>query len=909
MYVSGCVSRLLEKERSEAELQCRLDQGRSELEAVRARLYSAETEAGAARRQRDALRAEQGRRMSCVRLAVQELRGCLSLPQRALQERLSETLADLLSRRRAMQLQLSAAQEARDAAEGERQGCRAQRELLDSALQQLKSGAPQLQEWLTRCQAAELELATMRPRCERLSAECALVRSQLDEQERRAADAESAVCRLTNRLELRQLEIQSACEQHAEALRGALTWLAGRRDVCELQSRLSDALQPVAAAAALLIVSADTLRLVCGLPAPGRPPSPAGTYSIPSPPAIDELPPAAGEVPSPSDEVPPAGAADGDRAALPSAAGSLRRLRLAEASVASLQQRLRQKEQSCDQFRRLLDETRQQAARQAEQHSQQLERSSQQLRQQLALVASLEAERSAQRPLSDSGGAEPAQLSRLNESAELVAEQERAIGALMERLRQSRQQEAACRERVARLESERRETAQLLQRTVSSLSEERSQLRAQLEQQRQQAAQAAEARQHAQTKLVSRLREILLRKEQQHHALARVLKDVKAELVQTVEEATRPAELVQTVEEAAGVDQQQLKGGPPTAGSSGRADTDGGLPALLASAQQQLDDTKSELNERTLRCHKLQAELHEADRRRRDECGRLQRQLETLKGRLEQPARSARAPGDPAKEELAKWDERKKWQRCTERLKARLREKEAESERHQLAAAGLKDTIHRLERERAVYETKIRTLTALVSEERYVALERDNLQLKEQLAQLRGSERADAGAELEQLRQRVNMLNGRLAAQRAAARQGKNAAANLTRFQKQLAELTARNEELERENGELKAELAELRRAAEESSAPPADGGGGSCSDRPAEREGAGPATDAGTVSILRRLVERLRADNLRLRRQLLRHTVTSTTEEQVELMRSELNCVVAERDRLAAQLQRLTAS
>ena len=46
----------------------------------------------------------------CVQLVVQELRGCLALPQRALQERLSETLADLLSKRRTLQQHLTDAQ-------------------------------------------------------------------------------------------------------------------------------------------------------------------------------------------------------------------------------------------------------------------------------------------------------------------------------------------------------------------------------------------------------------------------------------------------------------------------------------------------------------------------------------------------------------------------------------------------------------------------------------------------------------------------------------------------------------------------------------------------------------------------------------------------------------------------------
>ena len=73
---------------------------------------------------------------------------------------------------------------------------------------------------------------------------------------------------------------------------------------------------------------------------------------------------------------------------------------------------------------------------------------------------SLQVERSAapQGPAAAGGGgptsatttSTSAQLSRLHESTELLAEQERAIAALMERLRHSRHQEAHYRDRVAR---------------------------------------------------------------------------------------------------------------------------------------------------------------------------------------------------------------------------------------------------------------------------------------------------------------------------------------------------------------------------------------------------------------------------------------------------------------------------
>ena len=60
-----------------------------------------------------------------------------------------------------------------------------------------------------------------------------------------------------------------------------------------------------------------------------------------------------------------------------------------------------------------------------------------------------------------------------------------------------------------------------------------------------------------------------------------------------------------------------------------------------------------------------------------------------------------------------------------------------------------------------------------MSEERYLSLERDNQQLREEVARLRGSESEDRGPQLEQLRQQVHTLTSKLAAQRAAGRQSK----------------------------------------------------------------------------------------------------------------------------------------
>ena len=135
------------------------------------------------------------------------------------------------------------------------------------------------------------------------------------------------------------------------ALSALLGPLAGRRDVADLQRRLTEALRQPAPALALLSAATEAVTLsrqVTG----ERPASPPEPSPVPGQPPEER-----------------------------------RRLRLARAALASLEQRLQQKERSCAEFRRLLAESRQQAEQQAQQHRQQLARSSDQLRQQVALVA------------------------------------------------------------------------------------------------------------------------------------------------------------------------------------------------------------------------------------------------------------------------------------------------------------------------------------------------------------------------------------------------------------------------------------------------------------------------------------------------------------------------------------------
>jgi septal ring factor EnvC (AmiA/AmiB activator) len=59
-------------------------------------------------------------------------------------------------------------------------------------------------------------------------------------------------------------------------------------------------------------------------------------------------------------------------------------------------------------------------------------------------------------------------------------------------------------------------------------------------------------------------------------------------------------------------------------------------------------------------------------------------------------------------EEVARWDERKRWQQTVDKQKQKLKEKTAEIGKLQSTIASLKDTATRLEREKIVLDSRLR---------------------------------------------------------------------------------------------------------------------------------------------------------------------------------------------------------
>ena len=81
----------------------------------------------------------------------------------------------------------------------------------------------------------------------------------------------------------------------------------------------------------------------------------------------------------------------------------------------------------------------------------------------------------------------------------------------------------------------------------------------------------------------------------------------------------------------------------------------------------------------------------------------LDEQLKQEKEKLENVTQRIKSA-----EEVARWDERKKWQQIIEKLKEKLKEKGNEVERLQTSIGPLRDTIKRLEREKYVLDSRLR---------------------------------------------------------------------------------------------------------------------------------------------------------------------------------------------------------
>jgi septal ring factor EnvC (AmiA/AmiB activator) len=58
---------------------------------------------------------------------------------------------------------------------------------------------------------------------------------------------------------------------------------------------------------------------------------------------------------------------------------------------------------------------------------------------------------------------------------------------------------------------------------------------------------------------------------------------------------------------------------------------------------------------------------------------------------------------------VARWDERKRWQQTVEKQKQKLKEKCAEAEKLNSTVRSLKETVGRLEREKLVLDSRLRT--------------------------------------------------------------------------------------------------------------------------------------------------------------------------------------------------------
>jgi centrosomal protein CEP290 len=387
---------------------------------------------------------------------------------------------------------------------------------------------------------------------------------------------------------------------------------------------------------------------------------------------------------------------------------------------------------------------------------------------------------------------------------ELVAEQDNANAALSEKLRRYQQEMASVRsemERQSAVTNQERATAEAaLKDEVKSVLEEKEQLERKLQEQsdelvilRGELSAAQEAAQQAPSRtvrtLVEQLRNQLTLKEKQNKSLSQALLQLRADLVATAQqsaeskardalEAVNVQQLIdaQTSELQGRIHELQAKLDRLRTELKQKKDKDISMTSRIEDLTEQINRKDDAIEQLTLEVSQLQKvnnQLHskelglmkeQAQQRRNhgvaSETEDLRRQIRSLQSKLDQQEKQmkqqkqtvlqpvtssglpSRASSVKSQEEVIRWDESKKWQKKVETLKSKLADKTKECETFIKQVTSLKETVTRLERERSVLQSRMKTDSDHVAKvlekpsTRTEELKTEIFQLKEQVSSL-----------------------------------------------------------------------------------------------------------------------------------------------------------------------------
>lgn len=167
-------------------------------------------------------------------------------------------------------------------------------------------------------------------------------------------------------------------------------------------------------------------------------------------------------------------------------------------------------------------------------------------------------------------------------------------------------------------------------------------------------------------------------------------------------------------------------------------------------------------------------------------------------------------------EEVARWDERKRWQHTGEKLKQKLKERAAEVDNLNSTIRSLKDVTTRLEREKIVLDSRLRaSRNTTASDKQIKALELENSKLQAEVATLQSKlemqQHHAGGLGAAMLQERLEAQQRHIAVLELAKKGNSTVSEELEKLQETNATLQKANVRLESENLELRLDLEKYR--------------------------------------------------------------------------------------------------
>ncbi|PSN58155.1 hypothetical protein C0J52_01000 [Blattella germanica] len=235
------------------------------------------------------------------------------------------------------------------------------------------------------------------------------------------------------------------------------------------------------------------------------------------------------------------------------------------------------------------------------------------------------------------------------------------------------------------------------------------------------------------------------------------------------------------------------------------------LKKQVKMAKDEANRLREQLSNRLKASSKREASLERNSENLHKKIRDLEDQLKQDKEKFENESRRVKSA-----EEVARWDERKKWQQTVEKLKQKLKEKSNEMERLQASVNSLRDTIARLEREKFVLDNRLRaSKSAATSETKLETLELEKSKLENEVSTLRNKlemqQHHSGGLGTVMLQERLEAQQRRIAVLELAKKGNSAVSDELEKLKEINATLQKANLHLEAENLEFRLELEKYR--------------------------------------------------------------------------------------------------